>query len=603
MKRLVPTKTPEIPDPERAALLEEIVRLRTRVAQLEAAALVDIAPPDPAADTWLEAPAEPLDQVADPQMLRRDQLLQATAIGVSSATGEAFFRLLARHLANTLQCDCALVGVLLPRGAERVRSLAFFADRQWLPTIEYDLAGTPCEQVVGRQLCLYPAGVQRLFPRDQWLIDWGIEAYAGTPLYDSRGEVLGLISVLSRSPMADPAAIRSALQIFATRAAAEVERQQFEESLRASQAALAESDERFRQMAETIRDVFWLYDLSQRKLLYISPAFEAVWGVPPDQLYENPQRWLEWIHEDDRAVADSMPVPPSRPGKVFDETYRIRRADGSVAWLHDRRYAVFGASGQCQRLVGVCADITKRREAEELLEQQVAHLAHLARLSTVGELVASISHEVNQPLYAIGNFSAAIVAALEAENPPMDTVRQCSAQIGKAVLRAGDIIRRVRSYVARGSPERRPINLEAIARESAALLSAEARRQRVQIQLDVQPPAGPLLADPVAIQQVLVNLLRNALESLADIDGRPRSVALAARPADGFIEVSVSDSGCGLNAESQRELFIPFYTSKPEGMGMGLAISKSIIEAHGGRIWAEPNAGGGTTLRFTLPAG
>lgn len=582
-------------------MLEEIVRLQTRVAQLEAAALIDRAPPEAAADAWMGEPAELLDRAADPQLLRRDQLFQATAIGVSSATGAAFFRLLSRHLANTLQCDCAVVGVFVAGRNDRVRTLAFFADHDWSPNIEYDLAGTPCERVLARELCLFAGDVQRLFPRDQWLADWRIESYAGTPLYDSRGQVLGLISVLSREPMDDPDAIRSALQIFATRAAAEVERQQTEESLRASQAALAESEERFRQMAEAIRDVFWLYDWPAKRLLYVSPAFEAVWGLRPDWLYEQPFRWLDLVHDDDRPRAASMPMPPPGPGKMFDQVYRIRRPDGRCAWLHDRRYSVCDANGQCLRIVGVAEDITERHEAGEKIEQQVAHLAHLARLSTVGELVASISHEVNQPLYAIANFSAAIAAALENPTPPLDSIRQFSGEIGKAVVRAGDIIRRVRSYVARGTPERRPIDLVAIVQESAALLAAEARRQRVQIQLDIATPLQPLIADALAIQQVLVNLLRNALESLGEVNGGQRLVVVTAREQAGFVELAVTDDGCGLSDDDLQHLFTPFYTSKPGGLGMGLAISKTIVEAHRGRIGARRNTTGGTTFWFTLP--
>lgn len=583
---------------DRAALLEEVVRLQTRVAQLEAAALVDRAPAE-------SADAEPLDQAADPQLLRRDQLLQATAIGVTSATGAAFFRLLARHLARTLGCDCAVVGVLQPGPGDRVRTLAFFADHDWLPNIEYGLEGTPCEQVVGHKLCIFPCGVQRQFPRDRWLAEWRIEAYAGTPLVDSRGCVLGLISVLSRSPLADPAAARSALQIFAARAAAEVERQQTEESLRLSQAALAESEQRFRQMAEAIRDIFWLYDLREQKLLYVSPAYESIWGASPQRLYQEPFRWLETVHEDDRQIAGSMAMPPARPGKVFDEIYRIRRPDGSVAWLHDRRYALADRTGQIQRLVGVSEDITQRRETEEKLEQQLSQLAHLARLSTVGELVASISHEVNQPLYAIGNYSAAIAAALEGQkkSPPLATLRELNAEIGKAVVRAGDIIRRVRSYLARSSPEQRPIDVAAIVHDSAALLAAEARRRRAAFQLDLARADLPLTGDAVGIQQVLVNMLRNALEALPDVGSGSRTVVASARPEATGVRISVTDPGCGLSDEDLCHLFEPFYSTKADGLGMGLAISKTIVEAHNGQIGAERNAGGGTTVWFTLPGG
>jgi signal transduction histidine kinase len=161
----------------------------------------------------------------------------------------------------------------------------------------------------------------------------------------------------------------------------------------------------------------------------------------------------------------------------------------------------------------------------------------------------------------------------------------------------------VRSYVARGPTERRPIDLAAIVQESAALLATEARRQRVQLQLDVAPLARPPVADAVAVQQVLVNLLRNALESLKHDAGSPRNVSVAARQVQDFVEITVSDTGCGLSDEDQEHLFTPFYTSKPEGLGMGLPISKTIVEAHGGRIWAASNPDGGTTVGFSLPLG
>jgi two-component system sensor kinase FixL len=216
--------------------------------------------------------------------------------------------------------------------------------------------------------------------------------------------------------------------------------------------------------------------------------------------------------------------------------------------------------------------------------------------------VASISHEVNQPLYAIANFSAAIAAALDSAGTlPVAQLRHWNEEISKAASRAGEIIRRVRSYVTRGPTLRRPIDICAVVEESAALLKAEARRQRVQIQLDLVHPPAQLVADPVAIQQVLVNLLRNALEATADAPNHRRTVIVRTRLAKKDMEISVEDAGAGLSESDFAHLFSAFYTSKPHGMGLGLAISKTIIEAHHGHIRATRNTDHGSTFHFTLP--
>jgi PAS domain S-box-containing protein len=582
------------------ALLAEIASLRARVAELEAESGEDY----PRQIEFFQGsnglPAM-LDQATDPHQLRREQVLQATAIGVSCATGEEFFRLLVRHLANTLQCDLAVVGVLMPGQPNRVRTLAFFANREWQTNIEYELPGTPCENVVSQGACLYAAEVQARFPDDRWLVDWKVESYAGTPLFGSRGQVLGLISVMGCTPIQATDAVRSALQIFGVRAAAEVERQQTEDTLLASQRALAESEERFRQIAENVRDMFWLYDVARQELLYVSPAYETIWGRPREWLFEDHRRWPETVHPDDRERAVRLHDPQSA-GKVYDEVYRVIRPGGEMCWVHDRRFAVFNAAGVYYRLVGICEDITQRHETADKLDQHGARLAHMERLSTVGQLVASIAHEVNQPLYAIANFSSAISTAIRKSGPEaMPQVQSWNEEITKSAMRAGEIIRRIRAYVSRGPTPRTDVDLNAVVEESVALLAAEARRQRVAIRLELTRPLPLLSADPIALQQVIVNLVRNSIEAVVDSRQGERYVRVLTRAAQEGLEVAVEDTGAGLNLDAMDRLFAAFYTSKPQGMGMGLAISKTIVEAHHGRIWATPNAGGGSTFHFLLP--
>jgi two-component system, LuxR family, sensor kinase FixL len=258
--------------------------------------------------------------------------------------------------------------------------------------------------------------------------------------------------------------------------------------------------------------------------------------------------------------------------------------------------------GVCFRIVGVTEDVTERILAAERHEEQVAYLAHMARLSTVGELMASISHEVNQPLYAIANFSSAINTLLESGGElNREQLRRFNDEIGKNAVRAGEIIRRVRSYVGRGPTQWDSVDLGKVVEDSVALLAAEARRRRVQVKLELAPLLPLVTADAVGIQQVVVNLVRNAMEAMEDESPRERTVVVRSTLHAGSIELAIEDSGAGIHDEELTQLFHPFFTTKPDGMGMGLSISKTIVEAHGGMIWATRNDGGGSTFHFTIP--
>jgi two-component system, LuxR family, sensor kinase FixL len=553
----------------RDELLAEVDELRHRVAQLEQ-------------DENRSLP------------LRRDDVLTATAVGVSAATGQEFYQLLALHLADSLGCEYAEVGITSPAKTNHIRTLALVSHGQLLDNIDYDLAYTPCGNVLQREMCLYPSRVQQEFPRDQWLIDWQVDSYAGTPLISASGEVLGLICVMSKRPFPDPSAVGAALQIFAVRAAAEIERERATQSLQ-------NSEEMFRQIAENVRDVFWLFDYAQNRLLYVSPAFETVWGRPTAWLIEDHARWLETIHEDDQnwiKVFDQRELP----GKTLDQYYRIRRPDGSIRWIHGRRFVVQNADGEDYRIAGVAEDITDQREGAEKLQQQAAELAHVARVSSMGELVAGIAHEVNQPLHVISVFSSTISAALAGEGKwePRDLVKW-NDEIARAAGRAADIIRRLRGYVSKGPPAWSQVDLNLLIRESVELVVIERRQHRARVDLQLLEPAPILVADAIGIQQVLVNLLRNAIEAMSERETAERIVTVRSRATAQEIEVSVVDQGTGISPEEMPRLFEPFFTSKATGMGMGLPISRTIVEAHGGRIWADNNDSGGATFSFVLP--
>ena len=258
-------------------------------------------------------------------------------------------------------------------------------------------------------------------------------------------------------------------------------------------------------------------------------------------------------------------------------------------------------SGSHRYFTGFVRDLTERQETQRRLQDVQGELVHMSRLTALGEMSSALAHELNQPLTAAANFLNGSLVLLERE--PFDKVRMRD-MIGMGVeqiLRGGQIIRRLREFVSRGEAERRIENLAKLLEEAGALAMLGAKDKGVRLRFEISPKVELVLADKVQIQQVALNLIRNAIEAMQDAPRRELIVG-ANRTADDMVEVFVSDTGHGISAEAAQQLFQPFFTTKAEGMGVGLSISRTIIEAHGGRIWVEPNPAGGTIFRFTLPA-
>ncbi|MDE5439896.1 PAS domain S-box protein [Bradyrhizobium sp. CSA207] len=251
---------------------------------------------------------------------------------------------------------------------------------------------------------------------------------------------------------------------------------------------------------------------------------------------------------------------------------------------------------------GFVRDLTEHQQTQAQLQELQSELVHVSRLSAMGEMASALAHELNQPLAAISNYMMGSRRLLAGSSDP-NTAKIESAldRAAEQALRAGQIIRRLRDFVSRGESEKRVESLSKLIEEAGALGLAGAREQNVQLRFSLNPDADLVLADRVQIQQVLVNLFRNALEAMAQ-SPRRELILINTPVADDMIEVEVSDTGSGFQDDVIPNLFQTFFTTKDTGMGVGLSISRSIIEAHGGRMWAESNASGGATFRFTLPA-
>ncbi len=251
---------------------------------------------------------------------------------------------------------------------------------------------------------------------------------------------------------------------------------------------------------------------------------------------------------------------------------------------------------------GFIRDLTERQKTEARLQELQTELVHISRLTALGEMASALAHELNQPLSAIANYMKGSRRLLE-KRADDDTalVREAMDKAAEQSLRAGQIIRRLRDFVSRGESERRVESLSKLVEEASALALVGAKERGVRVRINLDPSLDLVLADKVQIQQVMLNLVRNAIEAMEHSERRELVIATLPHPAH-MIAISVSDSGSGIAPEIAAQLFQPFITSKPQGMGVGLSISRTIIEAHGGQIWSEPNPGGGTVFRFTLRA-
>ncbi len=260
-------------------------------------------------------------------------------------------------------------------------------------------------------------------------------------------------------------------------------------------------------------------------------------------------------------------------------------------------------SGGTRYFTGFIRDLTERQNTETRLQEIQSELVHMSRFTALGEMASTLAHEINQPLTAIANYLKGCRRILQRmEGPEVPMLRDAVAEAAEQALRAGDVIRHLRNFVTRGESERHIENLPRLIEEASALALVGAKEKGVKVTFDLDPNAPLVVADRIQVQQVLLNLIRNAIEAMQDAPVRELVIGSRARPAEGLVEITVADTGTGLAPEVAAQLFQPFVTTKQTGMGVGLSICRTIIEAHGGRMSGERNAAGGATFRLTLQA-
>ncbi len=311
---------------------------------------------------------------------------------------------------------------------------------------------------------------------------------------------------------------------------------------------------------------------------------------------------VERTHPDDRYIMERELDRSAQNAPYHDFEVRLRMPDGQIKHIHLLAHRITYESGN-EEIVGAVMDITEARRSQETLDAAQTALAHASRVATLGEISATIAHEVNQPLAAIVANGQACLRFLRREKPDLNDVRGAVEWIVKDGNRAGEVIRRVRGLMKKANTEKAPLDVNDLVNEVAALLRRELAAQQVSPQLELSPSVPSIIADRIQLQQVIINLVMNGAEAMRTITDRPLRLVIRTYQDEAHrVVVAVEDSGPGVAGEDVDRVFDPFFSTKPGGLGMGLSICRSIVEAHGGRLWSSANAGSGATFQFALPS-
>jgi PAS domain S-box-containing protein len=368
---------------------------------------------------------------------------------------------------------------------------------------------------------------------------------------------------------------------------------------RARTSVLRESEARFRSMADTAPVFIWMSGTDGR-CSFLNKSWLDFTGRALVQELGN--GWAEGIHPDDRERCLATYSSAFAARCEFTLEYRRRRHDGEYRWVSDKGVPRLAPDGTFLGFIGCADDISERKLAELEAQRHRAQLAHVTRLSTMGELAASLAHELNQPLTAILSNVQTAQHYLGSDPPELDEVREILKDVVADDQRASEVIRRLRALVRKEPPTFARLDLDGVIRDVVLLVHSDAVLRNSQVSVEIDAALPPVQGDRIELQQVTLNLLVNAFDAIKDNPTHARQVVVrAAADGAGKVTVAVRDRGAGLGVDDVERIFQPFYTTKREGLGMGLAISRAIVEAHGGRLWAENNPGPGATFYFTVP--
>jgi PAS domain S-box-containing protein len=374
--------------------------------------------------------------------------------------------------------------------------------------------------------------------------------------------------------------------------------QRAEDALRSSEAALRETERNLGLIINTVPAMAWsatpdgMLDFWNQNLTdFVGLPFEEIVGTG----------FYKIFHPDDVEPMRVAWEEILRSKRGMDVDARIRRADGEYRWFTLRQNALRDADGEVTRWYGIIIDIEDRRQAEEKLRQSQSDLARVARMTTMGELAVSIAHEVNQPLMAIVTSASTCLRWLDEAQLDLQLAREAAARIVRDGHRAGDIIAGIRALARKDAPQMETIALEDVVQDVLDLLKGELSRRKIMVRTEFMSPPIIVAGDPTQLQQVVLNLVMNSAEAMCSNTFGSKHLIVQTIKKENFGQVNILDNGTGVDIANSDRIFEAFFTSKPGGVGMGLSICRSIVEAHGGQIWSSDNSPVGSVFSFVLP--
>jgi len=344
----------------------------------------------------------------------------------------------------------------------------------------------------------------------------------------------------------------------------------------------------------------WRHDVASGAVI-VSPEVYRIHDIKPDENASNTEFFFNKFHPEDRKRVVDLFEKAEIEKTEMQVDYRIVLSDGTIKHLHTIGHPILNDSGDLVEFVGSAMDVSERKRAEEALRQAQAELAHVNRVTTMGELTASLAHEVNQPIGAAVTNASTCLRWLAGDTPNLEEARAAAMRVVTDGRRAAEIINRVRLLFKKAAPERELVDANEVIPRMIALLYGEAARYNIAVRAELAADLPHVIGDRVQLQQVLMNLIVNSIDAMKDVEGIRELVINSRRTENEQIQISVTDTGVGLPQQHTDQIFNAFFTTKSHGTGLGLRISRSIVEAHGGRLWAADHPPRGTSFYFTLP--
>jgi PAS domain S-box-containing protein len=374
------------------------------------------------------------------------------------------------------------------------------------------------------------------------------------------------------------------------------ERKQADEKLRRSEAYLSEAQ----RLSHTGS---WAWNIGEEDIVHRSQEYSRLFGFDPEGPHKL-ETILQRIHPDDRGRVREIWDRAARERSDYNMDYRIALPGGAVKYIHGVGHPVFDEAGDLLEFIGTSIDVTERKQAEEereKLRQAQADLAHVSRVTTMGELSASLAHEIKQPIAAAITDANTCLRWLARDQPNLQEARAAAMRVVKDATRASEIVSHVRMLFKKGASERESVDVNEIIREMLVLLHNETTRYSIATRAELAADLPQVMGDRVQLQQVMMNLIMNSIDAMREANGT-RELTIKSQPVEnGELVVSISDTGVGVPPQQAEQIFNAFFTTKLDGTGMGLSISRSIVESHEGRMWAGGNSPHGATFYFALP--